>query len=74
MPEMFGVDAYSPKEIAAKIETVGVIKANMATLPLVMLGVLAGAFIGLGGLFFPGKYFSPKGTGYFSYLQTTFSL
>jgi formate transporter len=52
MPEMFGVDAYSPKEIAAKIENVGVVKANMATLPLVMLGVLAGAFIGLGGLFF----------------------
>lgn len=52
MSEVFATDAYSPKEIAAKIENVGVVKANMATLPLVMLGILAGAFIGLGGLFF----------------------
>ena len=52
MSDVFGTDAYSPKEIAAKIETVGVVKAHMATLPLVMLGFLAGAFIGLGGLFF----------------------
>jgi formate/nitrite transporter len=52
MPELFGADAYAPKEIAIKVETVGVAKAHMATLPLVMLGLLAGAFIGLGGLFF----------------------
>ena len=52
MSDVFGTDAYSPKEIAAKIETVGVVKAHMTTLPLVMLGLLAGAFIGLGGLFF----------------------
>lgn len=52
MPELFGSDAYAPKEIAIKVETVGVAKAHMATLPLVMLGLLAGAFIGLGGLFF----------------------
>lgn len=52
MPELFGSDAYAPKDIALKVETVGVAKAHMATLPLVMLGVLAGAFIGLGGLFF----------------------
>ena len=52
MPELFGSDAYAPKEIAAKVETVGVAKAHMATLPLVMLGLLAGAFIGLGCLLF----------------------
>ncbi len=52
MPELFGSDAYAPKEIATKVETVGVAKAHMATLPLVMLGLLAGAFIGLGGLLF----------------------
>ena len=52
MSELFAFDAYTPKEIAAKVETVGVAKAHMATLPLVMLGLLAGAFIGLGGLFF----------------------
>ena len=52
MPELFGSDAYAPKEIAAKVETVGVAKAHMATLPLVMLGLLAGTFIGLGCLLF----------------------
>ena len=52
MSELFGADAYTPKEIAGRIETVGVAKAHMATLPLVMLGFLAGAFIGLGGMFF----------------------
>lgn len=52
MSELIGYDAYSPKEIALKVETVGVTKAHMATLPLVMLGVLAGAFIGLGGMLF----------------------
>jgi formate/nitrite transporter len=52
MPELFGSDAYAPKEIALKVETVGVAKAHMATLPLLMLGLLAGAFIGLGGMFF----------------------
>lgn len=52
MSELFGSDAYAPKEIAARIETVGVAKAQMATLPLIMLGLLAGAFIGLGGMFF----------------------
>jgi formate/nitrite transporter len=52
MTELFGSDAYAPKDIALKVETVGVAKAHMATLPLVMLGLLAGAFIGLGGLFF----------------------
>jgi len=52
MSEVFGSDTYSPKEIANRVETVGVAKAHMAWLPMVMLGVLAGAFIGLGALFF----------------------
>jgi len=52
MSEIFGLDAYAPREVAQRIETVGVAKARMATLPLLMLGVLAGAFIGLGSLFF----------------------
>ena len=52
MSELFGSDAYAPREIAERVETVGVAKARMATLPLLMLGVLAGAFIGLGSLFF----------------------
>jgi formate transporter len=50
--ELFGSDAYSPAEVARRVETVGVAKAEMALLPLAMLGVLAGAFIGLGSLLF----------------------
>jgi len=50
--DLFGSDAYAPAEIARRIESVGVTKARMATLPLFMLGMLAGAFIGLGAMLF----------------------
>ena len=50
--EIFGSDAYAPDEVARRVETVGVAKAQMALLPLAMLGVLAGAFIGLGSMLF----------------------
>lgn len=43
-----GFDAYSPEQVAHRIEAVGVTKARMPLVPLVMLGILAGAFIGLG--------------------------
>lgn len=52
MPEIYGSDAYSPKEIAERIEGVGVRKANLPLLPMAALGVLAGGFIGLGALSF----------------------
>ena len=52
MSELYGSDAYAPSEIAQRIETVGVAKARLALLPLLMLGMLAGAFIGLGAMFF----------------------
>ncbi|TSA18231.1 MAG: formate/nitrite transporter family protein [Betaproteobacteria bacterium] len=52
MSQLFELDAYSPREIAERIENVGVTKARLPFLPLVMLGLLAGAFIGLGALFF----------------------
>jgi formate/nitrite transporter len=52
MSELYGSDAFSPREVALRIETVGVAKARLATLPLLMLGVLAGAFIGLGAMFY----------------------
>ncbi|HXX84260.1 MAG TPA: formate/nitrite transporter family protein [Casimicrobiaceae bacterium] len=47
-----GFDAYSPREIAERVEGVCVAKANTPLLSLVMLGILAGAFIGLGSLFY----------------------
>jgi formate transporter len=52
MTELYGSDAFAPREVARRIETVGVAKARMATLPLLMLGMLAGAFIGLGSMLF----------------------
>ena len=45
-------DAYTPPEIAAKVQTLGVAKAHLPTFPLVVLALLAGAFISLGGIFF----------------------
>lgn len=50
MSELYGSDAFAPTEVAQRVQTVGVAKARMATLPLLMLGVLAGAFIGLGAM------------------------
>ena len=52
MPEIFGSDAFSPAEISERVERVGVVKARLPLLSMIMLGILAGAFIGLGGMFF----------------------
>lgn len=52
MSEIFGFDAFSPKEIAARVETIGVAKARLPLIPMLMLSMLAGAFIGLGALYF----------------------
>ena len=38
-----GLDAYSPREITEKIQSVGVSKARLSFLQTAMLGVLAGA-------------------------------
>lgn len=51
MAEIFGFDCYSPREIAARVESSGVIKANLSLVPMVALGILAGGFIGLGAMF-----------------------
>ncbi len=47
-----GLDAYSPREISEKIELAGVAKARLPLAQTGMLAVLAGAFIGLGALFY----------------------
>jgi formate transporter len=47
-----GIDAYSPAEISERIESIGVTKARLPLLATVMLGMLAGAFIGLGALYY----------------------
>ncbi|MFN0070108.1 MAG: formate/nitrite transporter family protein [Chloroflexota bacterium] len=52
MSEVFGFDAYAPKEIAERIAGVGVTKARLPVLAVIMLGILAGGFIGFGALYF----------------------
>ena len=52
MAEIYGSDAFSPAEIAEKVEKVGVAKASLPLMKMLALGVLAGGFIGLGAMFF----------------------
>ena len=47
---MSGMDAFAPAEIADLVETRGVAKASAPTVTTFVLGVLAGAFIGLGAV------------------------
>lgn len=49
---MFEFDAYAPKQIAERVEKLGVAKARMPFIPMLLLGILAGAYIGLGAMFF----------------------
>ena len=51
MSDTHGFDALLPADMAAKAEQVGVAKAALPLQRLVPLGVLAGAFIGLGANF-----------------------
>ena len=51
-PRHSAIDAYSPREIAALVEEVGVVKARLPVLDTLVLGVLAGAFIAFGAMFF----------------------
>jgi formate/nitrite transporter len=50
--EVQGFDAYSPKEVAGRVREFAVIKARVPLLALSMLGILAGAFIGIGAMMF----------------------
>jgi formate transporter len=50
--EVHGVDAYSPKKIARRVREFALIKARIPLPALVMLGILAGAFIGIGAMMF----------------------
>lgn len=50
MSDLFGLDAYAPKEIAARVSEIGVAKTRLPRLTLALLGVLAGAYIGLGAM------------------------
>ncbi len=49
---IFGSDAFSPREIAEKIETIGVAKTRLPLRSMIMSGILAGVFIGLGAMYY----------------------
>src|SRR3970040_2360176 len=49
---MPGFDAYAPREIAQRVREVCLLKARLPFLQLAMLVALAGAFIGLGSLYY----------------------
>jgi len=50
--EVFGFDAFSPREVAGRVNEFCVVKARLPLLSMWMLGMLAGAFIGLGALYY----------------------
>ena len=49
---VFGFDAYSPVEITRRANEVAIAKAHLPIAATAMLGVLAGAFIALGSLYY----------------------
>lgn len=46
------LDSYTPPQMARRVEAVGVTKAGLPLLPTLTLGLLAGAFIAFGGMFY----------------------
>lgn len=49
---LYGFDAFSPAQIADKVEAIGVSKARLPLWQMIPLGVLAGAFIALGAMYY----------------------
>jgi formate/nitrite transporter len=52
MTEIYGLDAFSPAEVARKVTEIGVRKARLALRPTGVLGLLGGSFIALGALYY----------------------
>ena len=48
MADLYGFDAFSPGEVAHRIDAIGVVKARLPLRAMGLLAMLAGAFIGLG--------------------------
>lgn len=46
------LEAYAPAEIAARVETAGVAKASLGAVQTLTLALLAGTYVGIGGLFY----------------------
>jgi formate/nitrite transporter len=52
MEEASTNDAYAPREIAQRVQAIGVAKARLDHTTMFVLAILAGAFISLGAIFF----------------------
>ena len=50
--EQFDIDAYTPKQMAERVEKAGITKGNLDFLSMFTLAVLAGGFIAFGAVFF----------------------
>ena len=50
--EPHALDVVPPARIALLVEEVGIKKAGMELVPMLTLGVLAGAFVAFGGMFY----------------------
>jgi formate/nitrite transporter len=50
--DLYGSEAFSPAEIARRVEAVGVAKVRLPVLQTLLLGILAGAFIALGAMYY----------------------
>ncbi|MDH4238423.1 MAG: formate/nitrite family transporter [Phycisphaerae bacterium] len=48
----YGIDAYTPAEMAARVEKAGIVKGNLDFLSMFTLSVLAGAFIAFGAVLY----------------------
>ena len=50
--EYFSIDAYTPAQMAARVEKAGIVKGNLDFLSTFTLAVMAGAFIALGAVLY----------------------
>ncbi|MBN2240234.1 MAG: formate/nitrite transporter family protein [Dehalococcoidales bacterium] len=48
--QVFTIDSHAPAAIAAKAEAAGMTKAKLSTLTTILLGIMAGLFIGFGAV------------------------
>ena len=48
----YGIDAYTPAQMAARVEKAGIVKGNLDFLSMFTLSVLAGAFIAFGAVLY----------------------
>lgn len=46
------IDAYSPAEMEERIENIGIVKVKLSFFSTLILGILAGAFVSFGAVFF----------------------